>query len=156
MTRTPDRFETHRPMLLAGARRSYSFAEGPQEIPGDWDRFVRRLPLPGQVGVTTYGVTCGADMAAGTFEYMPAVEVETFDGLDAELGRVKAPGAHYAVFVHAGPISGIRHTIQAAYGWLASNGEWQDGETPPFERYGPDYEPTTGRDVEVWLPVVKI
>ena len=142
-------------MLLTGDRRRYGFAEGPEKIPGDWDRFVQRLPLPGQIGVTTYGVTCGADMAAGTFKYMPAVEVESFDGLDPDLGRVRAPEAHYAVFVHTGPIWEIRHTIQAAYGWLGSNGTWKDAETVAFERYGPEYDPQTGRDVEVWLPVAK-
>lgn len=153
---TPSRFETGRPLLLAGLRRWYGFAEGPVEIPHTWQTFAARLPLPGQVGYSmTYGATCQTDMAAGRFEYMAAAEVETFDGLPEDLGRMRVPEAHYAVFVHPGPISGIRDTIIAAHGWLATNGQWQDGQTPNFERYGPRYDPETGTgDTEIWLPII--
>ena len=151
--RRPDRFETHRSMLLAGPRRVYAFAEGPSLIPAAWRAFGGEWPLPGQVGHASYGVTCGADMAAGAFEYMPAVEVETFETLDDRWGRVRLPEAHYAVFAHAGPIGGIRDTIMAAFGWLNDNGEWRDGQTPNFERYAADWSAETGDGVEIWLPV---
>ena len=152
---TPDRFETLRPMLLAGLRSWYTFAEGPVQIPLDWKRFVARLPLAGQVGETTYGATCEADMAEERFEYMCAVEVKTFDGLRPDVGRMRVPEATYAVFVHEGPVSGIRDTIMAGHQWLATNGEWKDGGTPNFERYGPGFDPVseTG-DITLWLPVV--
>lgn len=154
---TPARFETHRPMLLAGLRRWYGFAEGPVQIPLDWQRFVARLPLPGQVGETAYGAACQADAAGGRFEYMCCVEVRDFDGLRPDVGRMKVTEAHYAVFVHEGRVSAIRDTIMAAHAWLASNGEWKDGETPNFERYGPGYNPATGvSDTEIWLPVVAV
>lgn len=155
MSGRPDRFEIHRPMLLAGFRRTYSFADAPVEIPADWGRFAAGLPLPGQVGDVTYGATCDADMAAGTFEYMASVEVEAFDGIDASLGRMSVPEAEYAVFIHQGPLTGIRNTIDRAYTWLATNGGWKDGGTPPFERYGPEFDPETGADIEMWLPVAK-
>lgn len=140
-------------MLLAGLRRTYGFAEGAVEIPKLWPTFNALLPLPGQVGYVTYGAICGADMAAGTFEYMPSVEVETFEGLNETLGRMRVPEATYAVFVHQGPLTGIRNTIQAAHGWLAANGEWEDGQTPDFERYGPAFDAATGADTEIWLPI---
>jgi AraC family transcriptional regulator len=152
--RQPDRFEDHRPMLLAGLRRTYRFSEAPLAIPAAWETFGAGLPLPGQVGATTYGAGCDADMAAGTFEYMCAVEVETFDALDPDVGRMKVPAARYAVFVHRGPIMDIVATIDAAHGWLDANGEWKDGETPTFERYGPAFDPATGADTEIWLPVI--
>ena len=152
---TPDRFETLPPMLLAGLRRWYAFAEGPVQISLDWQRFVARLPLAGQVGEVTYGATCDADMANERFEYMCAVEVESFDDLRPDVGRMRVPEATYAVFVHEGPVSGIRETIMAGHRWLASNGEWKDGHTPNFERYGADYAPATGTsDITLWLPVV--
>lgn len=150
---TPDRFETHRQMLLAGDRRTYRFAEGPVAIPESWARFAPTLPLPGQVGSTTYGAVCGADMDAGVFEYMCAAEVEGFDTLPEGAGRMRVPEARYAVFVHRGPITGIRATIDGGMTWLATNGEWVDAETPTFERYGPDFDPATGADTELWLPV---
>ena len=154
MARVPDRFQDHPAMLLAGFRRRYGFAEAPVEIPREWERFMAALPLPGQIGEVTYGAVCSAGMAAGAFEYMPAVEVESFDGLSADHGRMHVPEARYAVFVHSGPIAAIRDTIGAAHGWLETNGEWKDGETPEFERYAADYDPATGRGVEIWVPVV--
>jgi len=152
---TPDRFETLPPMLLAGLRGWYGFAEGPVQIPLDWKRFVARLPLAGQVGEVTYGATCDADMAEERFEYMCAVEVTSFDDLRQDIGRMRVPEATYAVFVHEGPVSGIRETIMGGHRWLASNGEWKDGGTPTFERYGADYDPVRGaNDITLWLPMV--
>ena len=151
----PHRFETLPPMLLAGLRRWYGFVEAPIQIPLDWKRFVARLPLAGQVGDLTYGATCDADMAEERFEYMCAVEVETFDGLRPDVGRMRVPEATYAVFVHEGPVSGIRQTIAGGHGRLASNGEWKDGGTPTFERYGSDFDPAGGTgDITLWLPVI--
>lgn len=141
-------------MLLAGLRRSYAFQEGPVLIPEAWNSFVQTLPLPGQIGSTTYGVICGADMQAGSFEYMCAVEVEDFAGLDPASGRMKVPAAKYAVFVHHGPLAAIRETIEVSHHWLDANGVWVDGHTPTFERYGPDFDAATGADTEIWLPVV--
>lgn len=154
---TPARFETHRPFLLAGLRRWYAFADGPIEIPNDWKRFVARLPLPGQIGDVTYGATCQADIPGARFEYMASVEVRDFNGLRPDVGRMRVPEAHYAIFVHEGPTSGIRDTIMGAHRWLATNGEWKDGGTPNFERYGPGYDPATeAGDTEIWLPVAML
>ncbi len=140
-------------MLLAGRKATYPFRTAHEEIPRDWAAFTADRPVPGEVGDFSYGAMFGVDMAAETFVYMPAVEVGTFDDLDQKWGRMRVPQAHYAVFVHPGPIEAIRETIQAAHGWLAANGVWRDGATPDFERYGPDFDPSGG-GVEIWLPVV--
>lgn len=155
---TPSRFETGRPMLLAGLRRWYAFAEGPAEIPLVWKDFVARLPLPGQVtgqfGGMTYGAMCQTDMAGERFEYMCAVEVGSFDLMSDDLGRMRVPEAHYAVFTHEGPVWTIRDTLMAGHVWLASNGDWKDAGTPDFERYGPRFDAATGMgDTEIWFPV---
>lgn len=152
--RAPDRFDDGRPMLLAGLRRTYGFQDGPTQIPAAWEEFAPTTPLPGQIGTDLYGATGGADMQAGTFDYMCAAEVSDFDGLADGVGRMKVPAAKYAVFVHRGPIQGIRDTIEAGYAWLASNGEWKDGETPCLEWYGPAFNPETGADTEFRAPVV--
>jgi AraC family transcriptional regulator len=153
---TPSRFETGRPMLLAGLRRWYAFSEGPTEIPVVWNEFVTRLPLPGQVGGMTYGATCQADMPGERFEYMCAAEVESFDALPDDLGRLRVPEAYYAVFTHDAPVWKIRETIMGSQAWLGSNGEWKDAETPGFERYGPRFDAATGMgDTEIWVPVTR-
>ena len=143
-------------MLLAGLRRWYGFAQGPVEIPTAWKTFASRLPLPGQVDGRTYGAMCQTDMAGQRFEYMCAAEVETFDGLSDDLGRMRVPEAHYAIFTHDGPVSTIRDTLLAGHAWLEGNGEWKDAGTPDFERYGPRYDPVTGMgDIEIWFPVTR-
>lgn len=151
----PSRFETGRPMLLAGLRRHYGFDEGPVEIPAEWKRFVALLPLPGQVGWVTYGAMCGTDLEAKRFEYICAVEVESFDGLPDGLGRMRVPEAYYAVFVHEGPVSGIRQTWNAIHEWLPASG-CSPASTPDFERYGPGFDPVAGQgDTEIWVPVTR-
>ena len=151
--RQPDRFETLPSFLLAGLRRTYSFADAPTGIPAAWAEFGRSWPLPGQVGEISYGAVCTADMANQSFEYMCGVQVDSFDSVDDSWGRMRVPQAHYAVFTHHGPIHGIRQTIADAHAWLEGNGDWRDGETPEFERYGPDFNPAGG-GVEMWVPVV--
>jgi AraC family transcriptional regulator len=151
---TPSRFETGRPLLLAGLRRWYAFSEGPTEIPVVWKDFVTRLPLPGQADGRTYGATCQTDMLSERFEYMCATEVESFGGLPDDLGRMKVPEAYYAVFPHEGPVWTIRETIMGSQAWLETNSDWRDGGTPSFERYGPAFDAATGMgDTEIWLPV---
>ncbi len=141
-------------MLLGGLRRWYAFSEGPTEIPIVWKTFAARLPLPSQIDGRTYGAMCAADMAGERFEYMCAAEVATFDGLPIDLGRMRVPEAHYAVFGHEGPVWSVRETITAAHSWLSSNGTWTDAGTPEFERYGPRFNPETGLgDTEIWFPV---
>lgn len=140
-------------MLLAGLRRTYGFEASATGIPEAWKTFVESLPLPGQVGGVTYGAVCGVDMEASAFEYMCAVEVGSFDGLDAATGRMQVPAAKYAVFVHHGPLAEIRQTFATGCEWLDANGEWVDAHTPTFERYGPDFDEATGAGVEVWLPM---
>lgn len=153
----PSRFETGRPMLLAGLRRWYGFADAPAEIPAVWKDFAGRLPLPGQVDGRTYGAMCQTDTAGQGFEYMCAAEVETFDDLPDDLGRMRVPEAHYAVFVHDAPVWTIRDTIEAGHAWLASNGEWKDAGTPDFERYGPRFDAATGMgETEIWFPVSRL
>ncbi|MGH7020936.1 MAG: hypothetical protein ACREEY_13695, partial [Brevundimonas sp.] len=62
------RFESGRPMLLAGLRDHYRFEDLPDKLMAAWKSFVPSLPLPGQVGDVTYGATCASDPATRSFE----------------------------------------------------------------------------------------
>lgn len=145
-----------RPSTAAGGPASLVwFCGGSDADPLVWKDFVNRLPLPGQLNhAITYGAMCQTDMDGERFEYMCAAEVETFDGLADDLGRMRVPEAHYAVFFHGGPVWSIRETLMAGHDWLASNGEWKDAGTPDFERYGPRFDAATGLgDTEIWFPI---
>ena len=150
----PLRYENGRPMLFGGLRRQHTFAETAQSIPRQWQDFLALGRLPGQLGATAYGAICGGDVAAHTMEYMCAVEVESFDALPKELGRMRVPAVRYAVFAHAGNVATIQDTWRRILGiWLPSSG-MQSAETPDFEVYKERFDGATGEGgVEIWLGV---
>lgn len=139
-------------MLLAGIRRRHAYEQAIQGIPKQWEEFMAQLPLPGQLGSTTYGAVCGHD--GGGFEYMCAAEVDAFDRLPPGTGRMRVHTQHYAVFLHSGPISGIRATWESALAWLAE-GSWQSAHKPDFEVYDQRYDPASkSGEVEIWISVL--
>jgi AraC family transcriptional regulator len=150
----PARYEQGRPMLFAGVRRQHTFAGMSQAIPHQWDDFTGLGRLPGQIGRTAYGAICGGDPATQTMEYMCAVEVQSFDALPKELGRMRVPAVRYAVFLHAGNVATIQSTWQQILTeWLPRSG-LQSAHTPDFEVYGESFDAATGDGgVEIWLGV---
>ena len=142
-------------MLLAGLRRHHSFADSPSSIPEQWDDFARLGRIPGQVGDVAYGAICGADPAKQSLEYLVGVEVQRFDDLPADLGRMRVPAVRYAVFTHEGPVAAIRATWDEAMNdWLPTSG-FASAQTPDFERYDERFDASTGSGVvEIWLGIV--
>jgi AraC family transcriptional regulator len=152
--RAPQRYEQGRPMLFAGIRRKHAFASMGQDIPRQWEDFLKLGELPGQVGATAYGAICGGDPKTQTMEYMCAVEVKSFDALPTELGRMRVPAARYAVFLHEGNVATIQETWKQILSvWLPSSG-MQSAQTPDFEVYDERFDGATGEGgVEIWLGV---
>jgi AraC family transcriptional regulator len=149
----PPRFENGRLLLVAGLGERYSF-ETNQGIPAQWQRFAPHIgSLPGQVGRITYGVCTNAD-DAGNFEYVAGVEVASFDGVPAELARVRIPAQRYAVFSHHDHISTIRSSFYTIWNkWLPASGH-EIADAPNFERYGETFDPRRGTGgVEIWIPL---
>jgi AraC family transcriptional regulator len=152
-TLRPVRFEDGRAMLFAGLRRKHAFASMGHDIPGQWDDFVKLGTLPGQVGTTAYGAICGGDPKTQTMEYMCAVEVESFDSLPKDLGRMRVPAVRYAVFLHEGNVATIQDTWKQVFAWLPASG-MQSAHTPDFEVYDERFDGATGDGgVEIWLGV---
>ena len=152
-TLTVLRYEQGRPMLFGGIRRKHTFAKIGQDIPRQWEDFVKLGKLPGQVGTKAYGVICGADPKTQTMEYMCAVEVQSFDALPKELGRMRVPAVRYAVFRHEGNVATIQSTWQQTFAWLPGSG-MQSANTPDFEVYDEQFDGATGEGgVEIWVGV---
>jgi predicted transcriptional regulator YdeE len=141
-------------MLLAGLRRQHPYTQQGAGIGAQWQDFRALGPLPGQRPGTAYGVMCGAN--AGGFEYMAGVEVDSFAALPAEIGRVRVLPQHYAVFRHAGPVTGIRDTWQRILQEWLPNGSHDAAHKPDFEVYGPGFDPDTGLGgLEIWISIVR-
>jgi AraC family transcriptional regulator len=150
----PPKITTGRPMLLAGIRQHHAFADAVNTIPPQWEAFRQLRSIPGAIGTTTYGVVCGNDVAAQTFEYMCAIEVTDFESLPADLGRVRILTQQYAVFTHTGHISGIQTTWNSIWNeWLPASG-YLPADVPDFEIYDDRFDPKTGMGlVEIWFPI---
>ncbi|MEO6840897.1 MAG: AraC family transcriptional regulator [Bradyrhizobium sp.] len=149
----PPRFETSKPLLVAGLGERISQENG-AGIPSQWHRFHQSLDgIPGRIGKVAYGVCCNGD-DAGNFDYVAGVEVIDFSDLSREFSRVRIPEQKYAVFTHAEHISTIRRTINTIWNrWLPMSG-MKAADAPSFERYGETFDPSTGNGgLEIWVPV---
>ena len=149
----PPRFETGKPLLVAGIGERYNHESG-AGIPGQWQRFQQAVAnIPGRVGQVAYGVCCNGD-DAGNFDYIAGVEVSDFSDLPREFSRVRIPEQKYAVFTHRDHISTIRRTINTIWNhWLPASG-LNAADAPSFERYDENFDPLTGNGgLEIWVPV---
>jgi AraC family transcriptional regulator len=147
------RFETSRPLLVAGLGGRYSSENG-AGIPGQWQRFHQCVAnIPGRIGKVAYGVCCNGD-DAGNFDYISGVEVSDFSDLPREFASVRIPDQKYAVFTHRDHISTIRRTINTIWNqWLPASG-FKAADAPIFERYDEKFDSLTGNGgLEIWLPV---
>jgi AraC family transcriptional regulator len=147
------RFETGKPLLVAGLGGRYSSENG-AGIPGQWHRFHQSVAnIPGRIGKVAYGVCCNGD-DSGNFDYIAGVEVSDFSDLPREFSRVRIPEQRYAVFTHADHISTIRRTVNTIWNhWLPRSG-LKAADAPSFERYDEKFDPVTGDGgLEIWVPV---
>ena len=150
----PPRFETSKPLLIAGLGERINPENGGAGIPNQWYRFHQSADaIPGRVGTMSYGVCCNGD-DAGNFEYIAGVEVTDFSDLPRQFSRVRIPEQKYAVFTHAEHISTIRRTINTIWNhWLPISG-MKAAEAPNFERYDETFDPATGNGgLEIWIPI---
>jgi AraC family transcriptional regulator len=123
-------------------------------IPGQWQSFAPRIGhIPGQVGRAAYGIVYNND-DEGNHDYICGVEVSDFAEAPADLDRLRVPPQNYAVFNHAGHISGVGSTWNAIWTKALADSGLEAVDAPAFERYGDDFDGRTGLGgVELWIPV---
>jgi AraC family transcriptional regulator len=150
----PDRFVDAPAMLMAGIRREHTFAGAVQGIPEQWRAFRATTPPAQRVGSRCFGVICSAVPAEQRFEYMTAFHVTDFSGLAPDVGRLKIPANHYAVFTHRGHVSTLWDTWDAIWNrWLPMSG-YTGLHAPDFEVYDAQFNLETGLGgMEIWYPV---
>jgi AraC family transcriptional regulator len=153
VTLASPRFETAPVRLIAGlTQRLSSHDRG--AIPALWQRFQPLIGrVPGQSGGVAYGVIYNSD-DEGNMDYLCGVEVSGFSALPAELARLRIPEQSYAIFPHAGHVSGIHGTwIAIMNEWLPKSGHRAD-DAPFLERYDESFDGRTGLGgMELWIPV---
>jgi AraC family transcriptional regulator len=150
----PPRFETSKPLLVAGLGERITHDNQGAGIPNQWQRFHQSVDnIPGRIGKVAYGVCCNGD-DAGNFDYIAGVEVTDFSDLPREFSRVRIPEQKYAVFTHSEHISTIRRTVNTIWNhWLPMSG-MKAADAPNFERYDEKFDPLSGDGgLEIWIPV---
>jgi AraC family transcriptional regulator len=150
----PPRFETSKPLLVAGLGERITHDNQGAGIPNQWQRFHQSVDnIPGRIGKVAYGVCCNGD-DAGNFDYIAGVEVTDFSDLPREFSRVRIPEQKYAVFTHSEHISTIRRTVNTIWNhWLPISG-MKAADAPNFERYDEKFDPLSGDGgLEIWIPV---
>jgi AraC family transcriptional regulator len=153
-TLKPPRFETSKPLLIAGISERCTHENGGAGIPNQWEQFHQKVDgIPARIGKIAYGVCCNGD-DAGNFDYIAGVEVADFSDLPREFARVRIPEQKYAVFTHSEHISTIRRTVNTIWNhWLPASG-MKAADAPSFERYDENFDPATGNGgLEIWVPV---
>lgn len=141
-------------MLVAGIRRMHRMAEAATSLPQQWNDFRTQdiSSLRGSLPLKVIGAYC--QMTNDGFEYMAGVEVESFDNLPNDVGRMRVPEQTYAVFTHRGHVSETGRTWNYIWReWLPASG-YEDADTPPLERFDERFNPDTGNgEFEIWFPV---
>jgi len=149
----PPRFETIKPLLLAGLVARYS-QQTSAAIPSQWERLQPHLGhVPKQVGKIAYGACYNSD-EDGNFDYLAGVEVRDFSDVPEGFATLRVPAHRYAVFRQSEHISAIRRTFLAIWSkWLPESGH-QPADAPILERYGPEFDPVNGTGgFEIWIPI---
>ena len=148
------RFENGQAMLIAGLRGHFTTATW-AGIFAQWERMVSHGKVPGAVGPVHYGLCF---LSPDGIDYLCGVEVEAVSGLPAEFTHTNIPAQKYAVFVHHEHASKLYDTMEAIWQWFPGShyeiAQPVNGAPNFFERYGPGFNPVTGKgDIEVWIPV---
>ena len=146
-------FRSHPAFHLAGIRRWHTMADAPRNIPPQWNQ-LHALTIPNRTDLKVmYGATAQMDAANHRFEYLAGFEVDTFDGLPEDLGRMIVPAAEYAVFALAS-VKEIQPLWQHVFStWLPTSGLKLSHASPDFERYDERFDENTRGPLELWLPL---
>lgn len=151
------RMEDRKGLLVAGLMKQCS-VERLSEIPLLWQQLGQHSGnIPGRLGRKAYGVLYNLKNFAD-FAYMAGVEVSNASDIPDALNVVRIPDMTYAVFTHAGHVSGLKDAISAIWNeWLPASGlrARADEEMPDIvEQYGETFDPAVGSgDIEIWVPI---
>src|SRR5258708_6728383 len=107
----PPRFETGKPLLVAGISERCTHENGGAGIPNQWQRFQQKVgDIPDRVGQMAYGVCCNGD-DSGNFDYIAGVEVSDFSDLPREFSRVRIPEQRYRSEEHTSELQSPDHLV---------------------------------------------
>ncbi|HEY4942232.1 MAG TPA: AraC family transcriptional regulator [Rhizomicrobium sp.] len=143
---------------VAGASARFN-DDTKNQIPLLWPKLIRHLPLAGQRGYHTYGVSWGGLASDGSFRYMAGVEVAPDATLPEGLELWPVPAQTYLVFrqtLDGGEIHPqMRAATEAIWSRILPNAPYKLANGPDFEDYAEDFAPLkTGATVDYYVPIL--
>ncbi len=126
-------------------------------IPGLWTKLAPSLPLPGQDGGETYGVS-RSGLDGKDMHYLAGVAVAADTPLTADFQDVQLSARPYLIFrqvLDGGPLHRqMRAAAQEIWGRRIPAGGHALAHAPELEVYPPGFAPDRpGAWVEWWIPV---
>jgi AraC family transcriptional regulator len=146
-------FKSYPEFKAAGLKGVYT-PETNVDIPMLWDRFNPLMDsIPNRVGAHAYGLC--VPVKTPEFEYYAAVQVDSFDGLPADMLGVEVEAQDYAVFTHKGSLDNLRDTMAYIWGTWLPESKFTSPSNPDFELYGERFNPTIeSSELDIYIPVV--
>lgn len=146
------RIERAGEILAVGLREPAGFG-APEAIVAQWRRFgpeFAAIPLRRQIPI---GVMTPVD-ETGRFDYVCAAEVLDLSPAPPDLARLRIAARTYAVFTHAGHVTGLGATYAAIWDrWLVESG-LSAAAAASLERHHPTFDPRSGEGgVDIWIPL---
>ncbi len=115
--------------------------------------------FPNQVDRRQYGALLQAEQGSTGFEYFTAVEVSSFERINADWEPLEVPEQHYAVFAHEGHLSSLRTTTHAIFAKSLPALNLTPLRHVPgvplfLERYEESFDLSSGwGEIQIWVPL---
>ncbi|WP_435334228.1 GyrI-like domain-containing protein [Haloarchaeobius sp. TZWWS8] len=150
-TRAEPRFETRDDFTVVGL----SMRATPEaNFSAHWTNFDARQETFAELTDTNeaFGVEYDFDPASDSFTYLAGVEPARDAPLPSDAEQVDVPGGRYAVFTTT--LEDLDDVMDYVYTEWFPNTEFERGEGPEFEYYGPDFDPSDPEATfDVYVPV---
>ncbi len=143
---------------VAGPKATFD-QDNKSGIPALWPRLIKCLPLGGQVGARTYGVSAMINSQEGCFSYMAGVEVKGDAPLPPGFERIALAAHDYAVFRITIDGTELHPQMQAAmpviWGQMIPKSGLKLAHAPDFELYPEDFDSgRAGAHIDICIPVI--
>jgi AraC family transcriptional regulator len=124
-------------------------------IPAQWQRFMAEHyhGIPHKIEAMPIGV-CDVPDDDGSFRYVCAAPVETFNSSNRALVLIEATPRMYAVFAHDGHVSTLFDTYTAVWNEALPAIARRVAESPVLEFHNDAFDPATGLGgLKLWIPL---
>jgi len=148
----PQRIEARAKLSTVGFSRRYAFSDV-SAIPAQWTTFAARIPqITAETNPTTYGIIYNGTQQE--FDYLTAVELPNGATAPSDMSILQLQPQTYAIYLHTDHVATLGSTCDAIWSQKLPASGHTPVWAPWFERYGDNFDPSTGNGgLEIWIPI---